>query len=114
MDKIRVMHLIASTSVAGAENVLKMLLDNIDRSRFEHHIAAFVDLRVQEPNQFRKILIDNGYSVDDVPIVRVYDWRQISRIKYLLTKNNIDLLHTNGYRSDFLGYIAARKAGVPC
>ena len=113
MNKIRVMQLIASTSVAGAENVVKMLLDNIDRLRFEPQIANFVDLRVREPNPFAQLLANDGYVVDDVPIARVYDWRQVSRLVYLLKKNQIDLLHTHGYRSDFLGYIAARQAGVP-
>jgi glycosyltransferase involved in cell wall biosynthesis len=58
-------------------------------------------------------LNDNGHSVDEVPITRVYDWRQIDRITELIRKNGIDLLHTNGYRSDILGYLASRRVDIP-
>jgi glycosyltransferase involved in cell wall biosynthesis len=41
-----------------------------------------------------------------------FDPRGIQRLIHLIRQENIDILHTHGYKSDLLGWIAARLAGI--
>ena len=43
-----------------------------------------------------------------------FDLGAISKLAELIRRHGIDVIHTHGYKSDILGVLAARKAGIPC
>ena len=43
-----------------------------------------------------------------------FDLRAVSKLADLIQEQDIDIIHTHGYKSDILGVMAARKAGIPC
>ena len=49
-----------------------------------------------------------------IPMQGRFDLRAVSKLADLIKKQDIDIIHTHGYKSDILGVMAARKAGVPC
>ncbi|MBO1256536.1 glycosyltransferase [Alteromonas sp. 5E99-2] len=49
-----------------------------------------------------------------VPMKGRFDRSVVSKLAQLIKDNNIDIIHTHGYKSDIIGVLAARKAGIPC
>ena len=43
-----------------------------------------------------------------------FDLGIIGKLVALIKDRDIDVIHTHGYKSDILGVIAARKAGIKC
>ncbi|MDD5020323.1 MAG: glycosyltransferase family 4 protein [Candidatus Omnitrophica bacterium] len=56
---------------------------------------------------------ENGLSCDVIECGGRFDFGAVSRMAGLLKKNNIDILHTHNYKSDFLGLLAVKKIGIP-
>ena len=53
-----------------------------------------------------------GKTVHEIPMVGRFDVRVIPQLCRLIKKENIDIIHTHGYKSDILGLIAARLSGI--
>ena len=49
-----------------------------------------------------------------VPMHGRFDLGAVKKLAALIKDNNIDIIHTHGYKSDILGVMAAKKAGIPC
>ena len=43
-----------------------------------------------------------------------FDWSVVQKLAELIQRRRIDVIHTHGYKSDIIGYFAAKKAGIPC
>jgi glycosyltransferase involved in cell wall biosynthesis len=50
----------------------------------------------------------------EIPMKNRFDPGIINKLVALIKKRDIDIIHTHGYKSDILGIIAARKAGIKC
>jgi glycosyltransferase involved in cell wall biosynthesis len=69
--------------------------------------AASQNLEITK--HFRK---DCG-DVFELPMSNRFDISAVSKLANYINQNNIDVLHTHGYKSDILGVLAAKKAGIP-
>ena len=49
-----------------------------------------------------------------LPMKNRFDLGVVKKLAALIQEQNIDIIHTHGYKSDILGVMAARKAGIPC
>ena len=49
-----------------------------------------------------------------LPMKNRFDLGVVKKLAALIKERNIDVIHTHGYKSDILGVMAARKAGIPC
>ena len=43
-----------------------------------------------------------------------FDFRVVGRLCEVIRNNQIDVIHTHGYKSDILGLLAAKRAGIAC
>lgn len=111
MDKINVLQFICPSGFYGAERWIVALANNID------HSAVNCELAVTKEQGSDDLEICNRYAELDLPVHQVpmsgrFDWGVVKRLVKLIKERNIHIIHTHGYKSDILGVIAARKAGI--
>lgn len=107
---IRVLQLICPTGYYGAERWVNALLGAKPQGGIEHHLAI-----TQEPNSSDEVL--ERSSLPDARLHRVamrskLDLMAISRLVRLIRTEKIDIIHTHGYKSDIIGVLAAKRAGI--
>jgi len=106
----RVLHMIASFDVGGTERQAAELLKRLDRERFVVRLAV---LR-REGSLYPEV----AAYFDEAPEFRLtsfYDVnaaRQLLRLRALLLRERIDILHAHDFYAGVLGGAAARLAGV--
>jgi glycosyltransferase involved in cell wall biosynthesis len=105
---LRVMFIITSMHVGGAETLLLNLLRRIDRSRFSPELCCLKELGELGQQLQREI------PVHDKLLRNKFDIRVLWRLTKLLRKRQIDAVITVGAGDKmFWGRLAARRAGMP-
>jgi len=110
---INVLQFICPTGFYGAERWVLALAKHLDPSKIRCDLAV-----TMEPGQ-KPLELVNEYQKLDLPchIVNMqskFDLSAVSKMAELIKKQNIHIVHTHGYKSDIIGVLAAKKAGVPC
>ncbi len=98
--------------MGGAERVLLHIAAMIDRSRFKLIIGSFVNVR-RRNNKFIEQLENRKIPHTVFWMKKTLDIDNIFRIIKFIKKNRVDIIHTHGYRSDIIGFLAAKGAGIP-
>ena len=105
---LRVMFLITSMPVGGAETLLFNLVRGMDRSRFLPEICC-----LKEPGPLG-VELQAEMSIHSRLISHKYDFRVLFRLKKLFRQRQIDAVITVGAGDKmFWGRLAARLARVP-
>lgn len=113
MRRLRVLQFITPSGFYGAERWVLALVNNLDPSRIE------CDLAVTQEGPEQDLTLTDLYpgSVGEVHRISVasrFDYSVIGKLKEIIKKRRIDVIHTHGYKSDILGVIAARLSGIKC
>lgn len=108
---IRVVYLIDSLGMGGAEQVLVTTLAHLDRDRFEPRVCTLQD---RDGNPVADSIRDLDIAVDQLSVARLRDPSALPRIIRYLKRVGADLVHTQLEFSIALGGPAARLAGIPC
>ncbi len=109
MHKIKILQIIGSSDIGGAEKLLYSLLRYLDKDRFEIYVACPAN----------GLMLDNFRKyAKEVKTFNFENWffnlTTIFTLKNYMKQRRIDIVHTHLYSADFLGIIAASLAGVPC
>ena len=107
-QKIKVLHLITSLEVGGAQHGMLLGLPRFDNNRYEHIVCSIMD-RMQMAQQFRNA----GIEVRTLALSRKSDISVALRLRSLLKELQPDVLHTYLLHANILGRIIGRLAGVP-
>lgn len=107
---IRILQFICPTGFYGAERWILTLARNLDPAEVQCDLAVtvepgFDDLEIAR--QYEKL----GLTVHRIPMAGRFDLSVFLRLRALLL-GGYDIIHTHGYKSDIIGLIAARMAGV--
>jgi len=108
--KPRVLHLITSFEVGGTERQAVELLKRIDRRRFDVSLAA---LRLEGPLYQEVAAIFPG--VPQFPLTSFYNAnaaKQLMRLRDLMVRKQVEILHAHDFYAGLLGAAAARFARV--
>ncbi len=109
MKKHKVMFLITSLSMGGAErHVLLLAKEMLKYESFEPIITT-----LSSGGVFYQKAIDAGIRVISLKRFNRYDLSTIIRLFLLLKKEKVSILHSHMYFSNFIGRIAGRLARVP-
>ena len=105
---MRILHLITSLKIGGAESFLVYLLEKFKNDENEHVVVYFYD----GPNV--EILKKLGFSVFKISgKFKLYDpWFYFS-LKNLIKKIKPDLIHTSLWSANIVGRIIAKKLNIP-
>ena len=109
--RIRVLHFICSTGFYGAEKWILALANNLDRGDIESELVV----TQEEENQDLKLTSafrDLQLPAHELPMTGRFDIRVIHALVKLIRERNIDVIHSHGYKSDIIGVIAAKIAGI--
>ncbi len=119
---MRVLHLISSCGLFGAENVVLTLARNLNTRRAGHFIdeeKSYYSIvgAVEDARDPHLEIVDKAKQ-EGLPTFILksrgrFDFSAVTQLKKYLLSNKIALLHTHNYKSDVLGFAAARLAGIP-
>ncbi|MBJ2129621.1 glycosyltransferase [Alteromonas sp. IB21] len=108
---MKVLQFICSTGFYGAERwvlaLSKHLPDNVSSELVVTLEPGTEELELVK--QFKAF-----GKTHHIPMQGRFDLRAVSKLADLIQEQDIDIIHTHGYKSDILGVMAARKAGIPC
>jgi glycosyltransferase involved in cell wall biosynthesis len=109
---MKVLHLISSGGFYGAESMLLNLMAAQRRIGLEPSLLAFENRRnphIEIVHEARRRHID----VETLDCQGRFDRSAIRRIAEVVGDRGIDVLHSHGYKSNFYGYAASARVGVP-
>ncbi|HEY6902635.1 MAG TPA: glycosyltransferase family 4 protein [Puia sp.] len=105
--KIRVLECIRQGQIGGGESHLLSLVENLDRSRFEPVVLSFTDGPMVE--RLRAM----GVTTHVLYTERPFDVTKWSKVKDLMKKEAVDLVHAHGTRASSNTLWAARNLHIP-
>jgi glycosyltransferase involved in cell wall biosynthesis len=105
--KLRVLHVANGEYFAGAEQVIMSIGRNLDRDRFSFQLACLMDGPLAEHAR------DEGFRVTTLPMRNRADLSVVAKLISLIKRYRIQIVHTHTVRSNMVGRVAARLAGVP-
>jgi glycosyltransferase involved in cell wall biosynthesis len=109
---VKVLQLISSGGYYGAENMLLNLCASQEKAGCQNHLLLFYNVHV--PNvEFYERARRQGLSVRMVHCKGRADWRAVKQIEEYLQEDEIDIVHTHGYKADLYGFLAAWRSGKP-
>jgi glycosyltransferase involved in cell wall biosynthesis len=112
MRRVKVLQLISSGGYYGAENMLLNLCASQEKSGCENSLLLFYNVHV--PNvEFYERARRRGLSVRMVHCKGRADWRAVRQIEEYIQEDEVDLVHTHGYKADLYGYLAAWRCHKP-
>ena len=108
---MKILQFICSTGFYGAERwvlaLSKHLPDNVTSE-----LAVTLEPGTEELELVKQFApIGNTHYI---PMKGRFDFSAVTKLAELIKQRGIDVIHTHGYKSDILGVLAARKAGIPC
>ena len=110
---LKVLHLISSSGFFGAESIVLTLGKNIRDAGFQSVIGALEDGRHNGNIELVERAGKEGIETRTFKCNGRFDVGAIFRVKNYLVRERVSLLHTHNYKSDIIGAMAARLAGVP-
>lgn len=107
---VKVLHLIDTLSVGGAERLILGLAERIDKDRFEIHVCC---LGVLHGNALQPEFERLHIPVRVLGAKRFYDPGTIKRLIHYVRQHQIDVIHTHLTHADIVGRIIARMLRLP-
>lgn len=108
---MKILQFICSTGFYGAERWVLALSKHLPD---DTQSALAVTL---EPGTEELELVAQFASLGQthaIPMKHRFDLSAVGQLANIIKQEGYDILHTHGYKSDILGVMAARKAGIPC
>lgn len=107
-----VLHLIAPAPDGGAESVVRALARaSHDRPGHRAHVVALMSR--PGPHPFVELLRADGVPVTEVRCGPRRYLAEVLAVARVLRESGASLVHTHVYHADVIGYVAARRCGIP-
>ncbi|MBI4358111.1 MAG: glycosyltransferase [Candidatus Omnitrophica bacterium] len=107
--RIRLLQLIWSLDLGGAEQVVMDLARGLDRQKFKTIVCC-----LNNKGRYAPSLERTGIKVIALHKRSKFDPFLVSRLKEIIRTERIDLIHTHLYSAHLWGRMAAKATGVPC
>lgn len=110
-DRPRVLHFICSTGFYGAEKWILALANNIDRTEVDSELVVTLEAENRDlelTRAFRAL----DLPAHELPMRSRFDLRVVRSLVKLIRERDIDIIHSHGYKSDIIGILAAKLAGI--
>lgn len=111
MNKIKVLQLGSSIGLYGAERWILALVNNIGACEIEVIVGSICDDYQSEPALCREAAL-LGFKTCVFTGINRLDLSVVSSLRKYIQESDISVLHTHGYKTDFLGLLATR--GIEC
>ncbi|MCK0163980.1 glycosyltransferase [Marinobacter sp. S6332] len=114
VSKLRVLQFITPAGFYGAERWVLALANNINRDDVICDLAVTRESSDQDLSVAEYYPRTEGQQVHYLDMNGRFDFRVVSQLCNVIRDNKIDVIHTHGYKSDILGLLAAKRAGIAC
>jgi len=111
MKIIRVLHIIKTLNLGGAETNLFNLVNAIHKDKFECHVAYSYGGAIEKRFQAREGLKLFKYAKGDHKIKSLASVGIITRLVKYILKHKIDIVHTHTFNAHIWGLFAAKITG---
>jgi len=111
-QKIKVLQFICSTGFYGAERWILALAKNLPKDNFPCDLVVTIEDDLDDLELVKEYKKQNIGQVFEVPMHHKFDFSVVNKLAKLIKDNGYDVIHTHGYKSDILGVLAAKKAGI--
>jgi len=112
-QKLNILQFICPTGFYGAERWVLTLAQYLPKDQVRCDLAVTLEQDSADLEMVKKYRQHYGEAFE-IPMSNRFDLGVIGKLVTLIKERNIDVIHTHGYKSDILGVIAARKAGINC
>lgn len=109
--KLNVLQFICPTGFYGAERWILALANHMDPDEVRCDLVVTKEPESQDLEIVKRFATPEGQSFE-IPMKHKFDLSVIGNLCKLIKEREIDIIHTHGYKSDILGVIAAKKAGI--
>ena len=109
---MKILHLVSSAGQYGAETMLLELATALKDAGCDLVLGVFENQHSRN-TQIHKSAIERGLDSRLISCSGRIDQKAVKEVRSLLQGNEIDVLHSHGYKSNLYGYLAARKANIP-
>lgn len=109
---MRILHLISSTGFYGAENVILNLARGLREDGHIPYILCLKGVSKTDPEIYFQALKE-GLLSKVIPCRHRFDIKVIGEIKKFVSVENIDIIHSHGYKGNFYGLMASKFSRVP-
>jgi glycosyltransferase involved in cell wall biosynthesis len=111
-ERIRVLHVRCSVVIGGPETTLLAWFNHYDKTRYGFTLALFNNGGKEKT--FRDVCARDGVSTTELSWVPGRNiLRAVRELVQMIRDTGAQILHTHDWRSDVVGLLAARKAGIP-
>jgi len=111
-QKIKVLQFICSTGFYGAERWILALAKNLPKDNIPCDLVVTLEDNSKDLELVREYKKQEIGKVFEVPMRHKFDFSVVNKLAKLIKDNGYDVIHTHGYKSDVLGVLAAKKAGI--
>lgn len=111
MRPLRVLQFITPSGFYGAERWVLAMANNTDTSEMICDLAVSKESATQDLT-VAELYPRNKGEVHYLPMNGRFDFSVVDKLVAVIKQRNIDVIHTHGYKSDILGVLAAKKAGI--
>ena len=113
-QKIKVLQFICSTGFYGAERWILALAKNLPQDTIPCDLVVTLEENNRDLELVKQYQAQHIGQVHQVPMRHKFDFSVVNKLAKLITEYGYDIIHTHGYKSDILGLLAAKKAGIRC
>jgi glycosyltransferase involved in cell wall biosynthesis len=111
LEKIKVLELGSSNYLLGAERWILALVKNLDPAVFDVTVSVVQDSQDGQTGLL-ELASRLGIRTELIRVNGRFDPRAVGKLVRVIRSNQTDIVHTHGYKSDILGYLASRLTGA--
>ncbi|WP_041713447.1 glycosyltransferase [Paraglaciecola sp. T6c] len=111
--KRKVLQFICPTGFYGAERWVLALAKHLNPDTTICDLAVTMEPG-QKPLELVKEYQKLNLATHIIDMKNKFDLGAVDRLATLIREQNIDIIHTHGYKSDIIGVLAARRAKIQC
>lgn len=105
----RILHLIDSLGVGGAERQLAISIGALDQQHFQSFVGY-----LHQPSQLEDLFTERGIPLYELGVRGRHQWpKGILKLRQLVKSLGIDLIHTQLFQADVIGGLTGWISGVP-
>ena len=108
-----VLQFICPTRFYGAERWILAFAKHLPKNSVRCDLAITLEKKSKDL-ELVKIFRQEYGKAFEIPMSHRFDLGVINKLVKLIRERNIHIIHTHGYKSDILGVLAARTAGIKC
>ena len=109
MKKRKIIHIIGSMNIGGAETFLMNILRNIDKERYEFVFVCYGEAKFDYEEEIKK----EGARIERISIPKTVGFfRYIKELEELFIREKPDVVHAHTYYNSAFSMLAAKKVGI--